>query len=129
EVLARIDAFLAGLAPRGGTELEAMLERVARLPERPGRTMVVVLVSDVAVGNEGRLLRRVPELLGPRRRLFVLGLGPSVDRRLAARLARACGGAADTLAAGEDVDATVARFARRVRAGGPVLTGLSLSWA
>jgi hypothetical protein len=129
EIVARVDAFLAGLTPRGGTELESMLERVAKLPERPGRTSVVVLTSDLAVGNEGRLLRRAPELLGTRRRLFVLGLGPAVDRRLAMRLARACGGTADSLAVGEDVTATVARFSRRVRAGGPVLTGLSLSWA
>ncbi|HWN68872.1 MAG TPA: VIT domain-containing protein, partial [Haliangium sp.] len=129
EVIARVDAFLAGLSPRGGTELEAMLERVAKLPERSGRTTVVVLLSDLALGNEGRLLRRAPELLGPRRRLFVLGVGPAVERRLAVRLARACGGAADSLAVGEDAGPTVARFGRRVRAGGPVLTGLSLSWA
>ncbi|WP_428265368.1 VIT domain-containing protein [Haliangium sp.] len=128
EVAARVDAFLAELSPRGGTELEPALERAASLPARSGRTQTVVLITDAAVGNEGRLLRRAPELLGASRRLFVLALGPAVDRTLAARLARACGGAADSLTPGEDVEPVMARFARRVRAGGPILTGLSLTW-
>ncbi|MBI4704695.1 MAG: VWA domain-containing protein [Deltaproteobacteria bacterium] len=128
ELVARIDAFLAELAPRGGTELEIALERAAKLPAREGRTPVVVLVTDGAVGNEGRLLRRAPEILGASRRLFVLGLGPAVDRRLVERLARACGGASDLLSPREDPGPVVERFARRVRDGGPVLTGLSLGW-
>ena len=128
EVVAGADDFLKGLSPRGGTELEKALERVAELPVREDRTRAVVLVTDGAVGNEGRLLRRAPEILGPERRLFVLGLGPSVDRRLAERLARACGGASDHLTPNEDVEPVLARFARRVREGGPVLTGLSVAW-
>lgn len=128
EVSASVDRFLGGLAPRGGTELLGALSLATQLPTREGRTRAVVLVTDAAVGNEGLLLRRVPELLGPATRLFVLGVGPSVDRRLVARLAQAGGGAHDVLLPNEDVEITLTRFARRVREGGPVLTGLSLSW-
>ncbi|HEY8432272.1 MAG TPA: VWA domain-containing protein, partial [Sandaracinaceae bacterium] len=126
EVVNEIDAFVAGLSPRGGTELEKALERAAELPRREGRTSVVVLVTDLAVGNEGRLVRRAKELLGERR-LYVLGVGPAVDRRLAERLARRGGGASEVLGPREDVEPVIARFARRVRDAGPVLTGLSLS--
>jgi Ca-activated chloride channel family protein len=127
EVKDRIDAFLGKLEPRGGSELERALEAAAKIPVREGRTPVVVLVTDAAVGNEGRLVRRAAELLG-NRRLFVLGVGATVDRRLVRRLARACSGASDVIGTREDVEPTVARFAKRVREGGPVLTGLSIAW-
>lgn len=126
EVANKIDAFLAALKPRGGTELEKALERAAALPRREGRTPVIVLVTDAAVGNEGRLVRRSEELLGDARRLYVLGVGPAVDRRLCERLARANGGASDVLGIREDVE-VLERFARRVRDAGPILTGLSLA--
>lgn len=128
EVISRIDRFLEGIKPRGGSELEVALERVAKLQVRADRTQAVVLITDAAVGNEGRLLRRIPEILGTERRLFVLGLGPAVDRRLVERFARACGGASDVLSPQEDITSTMERFTRRVRDGGPLLTGLSVSW-
>jgi Ca-activated chloride channel family protein len=123
-----IDTFLSTLSARGGTELEASLALSAKLPARPGRTRLVVLLTDAAVGNEGRLLRRVPELLGKETRLYVLGIGPAVNRYLVEKLARVGGGASDVLLPGEDVEAVVPRFARRVRQAGPVLTGLRLAW-
>lgn len=122
-----LDKFLAGLTPRGGTELEEALECASKLPPRPGRTRVVVLLTDGAVGNEGRLQRRTRELMGSSR-LFVLGLGPAVNRFLVARLARAGGGASDVIVPGEDPSVVTARFARRVRHGGPVLKNLRLAW-
>lgn len=124
----RIDEFLGGLQARGGTELEAALERVARLPARSLRARLVVLITDAALGNEGRLLRRAPEILGKATRLYVLGLGPAVNRYLVERLARACGGASDVLLPREDVETVVPRFARRVRQAGPVLRDLRLTW-
>ncbi len=127
EVKDRIDAFLGELEPRGGSEIERALEAAAKLPVRDGRTPVIVLVTDAAVGNEGRLVRRATELLGSRR-LFVLGVGATVDRRLVRRLARACSGASDVVGEKEDIEPVLVRFARRIREGGPVLTGLSVAW-
>ncbi len=124
ELVARVDRFLSERPPRGGSEVDRALELAASLPARDGRTALVVLITDGAVGNEGRLLRRIPELLG-RRRLFVLGVGPEVDRRLVRRMAEVGGGAADVLASADDGD-TIARFSRRVREGGPVLCGVAI---
>jgi Ca-activated chloride channel family protein len=128
ETVGLFDSFLAGLSARGGSELEEALERAAKLPVREGCTRLVVLLTDAAVGNEGRLLRRVPELLGRDTRLYVLGIGPAVNRYLVEKLARAGGGASDVLLPTEDIETVVPRFARRVRQAGPVLTELRLSW-
>lgn len=128
ETIAQIDALLAGVAARGGTELEEALERAAKLPLRKGRTRLCVLITDAAVGNDGRVLRKAPEILGADTRLYVLGLGPAADRYLIERLARAGGGASDVLLPREDVETVVPRFARRVRQAGPVLRNLRLQW-
>ena len=120
--------FLTKHPPRGGSELEDALGVSAKMPAREGRTRVVVLVSDVAVGNEGRLLRRVPELLGAGAKLFVLAVGEGVDRRLASRLARAGSGVCEVVPHGPLAEEVIARFARRVREAGPVLTDLQLWW-
>jgi Ca-activated chloride channel family protein len=122
-------AFLEGLRPRGGTELEQALERAMALPTRPARSRVVVLLTDAALGNEGRLLRRVGALVAPpRARLYVLGVGPAVNRYLVDKLARVGGGASDVLLPGEDVEVVAGRFARRVAQAGPVLRRLALAW-
>lgn len=125
----RVAAFLGGLRARGGTELEQALERAVKLPERPGRVRVVVLLTDAALGNEGRLLRKVSSLVAPpKARLFVLGVGPAVNRYLVDKLARVGGGASDVILPGEDVEIVAGRFARRVGQAGPVLRGLRLEW-
>ncbi|HZF51806.1 MAG TPA: VIT domain-containing protein [Polyangiaceae bacterium] len=128
ELIVAAERFVADLAPRGGTDLQSILERAGAIPLREGRTRVVVLITDAAVGNEGQLLRRVPEILGGAARLFVLGVGRNVDRRLVSRLARAGGGASDVLLGWGDPGETLARFSRRVREAGPVLTDLALWW-
>ncbi|MDI1447937.1 VIT domain-containing protein [Polyangium sp. 6x1] len=128
EWVEEIDVFLRSMTARGGTELEEALVRASKLPTEKGRTRLVVLLTDGAVGNEGRIFRRAPEILGKETRLYVLGVGPSVNRYLVERLARAGGGASDVLLPGEDVETVVPRFARRVRQAGPVLKNLRLSW-
>ena len=128
ELARQADAFIAQHPPRGGSELQRALERSASAPLRPGRTRAVVLISDMAVGNAGRLLRRAPKLLGPQARLFVLGVGAGVNRRLVRRLAQAGQGAFDVLDDTAHTSQTLERFVRRVAACGPVLTGISLWW-
>lgn len=128
EVIEQADRFLSALGPRGGTELEEALLHAGKIPRREGRTRAVVLVTDATVGNEGRLLRRIPELLGASARLYVLGVGSAVDRRLIERLARAGGGAHDVILPDEDVEVTITRFARRVREGGPIVRDLGVFW-
>jgi Mg-chelatase subunit ChlD len=128
ELVRAAEDFVRATPPRGGSELEAALALSTEMPAREGRTRVVVLVSDVSAGNEARLLRRVPTLLGAGAKLFVLGVGESLDRRLATRVARAGGGVFEALPGGGGAAESLARFGRRVRDAGPVLMGVSLYW-
>ncbi len=128
ELVNAAEAFVRANPPRGGSELEAALAMSSAIPARDGRTRVVVLISDVSAGNEARLLRRVPSLLGAGAKLFVLGVGESLDRRLAERVARAGGGVYEALPAGGGATETLARFGRRVRDAGPILTSMAMYW-
>ncbi|MBI3929399.1 MAG: VWA domain-containing protein [Armatimonadetes bacterium] len=109
--------------PRGGTELEKALRRVTSKPRRRGRELVCALLTDASLGNEGRLARLAA---GTGERLFVLGIGPSVNRYLVERLARDTGGACDCLSGPQP--AVLARFRRRLMHGGPVLRNVELHW-
>lgn len=113
---------------RGGSDLENALGVSAALPATPGRTRVVVLLSDGRVGNEGRLFRRLRSLLGAEAHLFAMGVGDIVDARILRKLARLGGGAFESVSSEMNLDETVKRFARKVRAAGPVLTDLKLWW-
>jgi Ca-activated chloride channel homolog len=121
----RAQEFLSDLRSRGGTELEVAL-RAAAEGERSGRTRVVVLITDATVGNEGLLLKNLPTYLG-KARLYVLGLGPAVNRYLIDKLALNGRGAWD-VAVGDEPE-VLTRFARRVAEAGPVLTEISVTWA
>ncbi len=126
-VISRIDSFLEVLRPRGGTELERALREAAELPKRDERTRLIVLVTDAAIGNTKSLVRRAQDLAADGTRVYALGVGPAVDRRLVSRIAEAGGGAADFLEERGDVEPTMKRFVRRVVEAGPVLTGLSIT--
>jgi Ca-activated chloride channel family protein len=136
DAIERADSLLAGSPARGGTEIEQALwlasgalqsRGEATQKARGDRPKTVVLITDGAIGNEVRLFRVLPRLLGDAR-LYVLGVGAAVNRYVVARLARAGRGASDTVMPGEDVELALARFRRRVLQAGPVLTNLSLSW-
>lgn len=115
--------FLANLRCLGGTELELALREGAANPSQ-GRTRVVVLMSDAAVGNEGRLLKDLSKILAGAR-LMVLGVGPAANRYLIDKLAQQGKGVSE-VAVGDDSTA-IERFARRVGQAGPVLTQVSVS--
>ncbi len=121
----RASDFLSDLRPHGGTEIETAL-RAAAQGLRRDRTRVVVLITDGAIGNEGRLLRELPKWLAGAR-LYVLGLGPSVNRYLIDKMALHGRGAFDVAAGNEP--AVLTRFSRRVAEAGPVLSDLSITWA
>ena len=121
--LKKAEEFLAGLSSRGGTELELALQAGGADP-RSHRTRVMVLLTDGAVGNEGRLLRQLPKWLDDAR-LYVLGLGPACNRYLISKLAQYGNGSYD-IAVGHE-PAVLERFARRVAQAAPLLNGLSVS--
>lgn len=127
EVGRRVAALLDRPA-RGGSDVARALETVAKLPVREGRTRTIVLVTDGAVGNTAKLLRGLPERLGPATRLHVLGVGEAVNRFFVESLARAGGGTSTIVTAKDDARLVRDRFARKVIDGGPILTDVTVSW-
>jgi len=127
QVARRVDSFLAELTPRGGTELDRALREAAALPKREDRTRLIAVITDAAVGNTKRLVRRAEVLANEGTRIYALGLGPAVDRYLVGRIAEAGAGAADFLDEVGDVEPTMKRFVKRVVEAGPVITGLSIA--
>ncbi len=109
-------SWLRDQAPRGGTDLGYALQQLPPTGE-------VLLITDATVANEEELTRR----LGARR-LYVLGVGAAVNRYLVSRLARGGGGASEVLTPFADPTEALERMVRRLRAGGPVSSGLEVSW-
>ncbi len=133
EPLAYTDATLAQAvayvrstgANLGGTELLAPLDAVLRPRPAAGRVRTVVLLTDGQVTNEPAVLALARRHRG-RNRIFPFGIGPAVSTFLVNGLARATGGAAEFVAAGERVEAKVLRTFARVAS--PVATDVSVDW-
>jgi len=108
--LERADAFVAGLAAGGGTEmLEPLLAALRMAPDA-----TVVLLTDGQVANEDEILSRVLERRG-RARVFAFGIGTSVSDALLLELSRRSGGGMEWIHPGERLDEkVVAQFARAV---------------
>ena len=115
----------ATAANLGGTELLAPLEAVLRPRPAAGRVRTVVLLTDGQVTNEPAVLALARRHRG-RNRIFPFGIGPAVSTFLVNGLARATGGAAEFVAAGERVEAKVLRTFARVAS--PVATDVSVDW-
>ncbi len=124
ELIERVDAFLLERQPRGGTELTRALEAMADVAKRDGRTQAIVLITDAAIGNTGRVLSRIKERVTTP--VYLLGVGAGANRRLLTRIATTTGGIAEVVQPGDRE--TLKRFARRVRDGGPVLMDLQMYW-
>jgi Ca-activated chloride channel family protein len=119
KTLAQADAWIAGVEARGGTELLAPLLEAAKL----ARDGVIVLLTDGQVGNEDEIAAAVVGDRGNpcQARIYSFGIGTNVSDALLRKLARATGGAIESIHPGERIDekvvAVFARaIARRVRA-------------
>ena len=117
-------AWVRGLTASGGTEIrEATLE--AMTPLRPGAQRQVVVVTDGYVGGEQAILKALHARLPASCRLHVLGVGSSVNRSLAAALARAGRGAEVIVGLDEDPERGAKRLLDRTRQ--PVLTDVEIA--
>jgi len=125
ETLAAARAFLAGVSPRGGTEMGRALDEALAPAVDPARVRLVVLASDGLVGEERGVLSRIATHLG-RARLYGLGLGAAPNRYLLERAAEAGRGEALYATLGDDPAEVAARLARRIDR--PVLTDLEVDW-
>lgn len=110
--LERADAFVAGLAAQGGTEMLNPLLAAAGMLGDAERDRVIVLLTDGQVGNEDEIVDRVVEA-GKGVRVYTFGIGTNVSELLVNDLARRTQGAAELIHPGERIDEKVtAQFAR-----------------
>jgi Ca-activated chloride channel family protein len=116
-------AWVRARTADGGTEMASAVEE-ALAALRPGAQRQVVLVSDGYVGGEERIVRRLHEALPKSCRLHFLGTGSSVNRSLAAAMARAGRGVEVLVGLDEDIEKGAKRLVDRMRA--PVLTNIEI---
>ena len=95
-------------ADLGGTELLAPLDAILRVPPRPGTVRQIILLTDGQISNESEVLalaRRHRDHC----RIFTFGIGAAASASLVNGLARATGGAAEFITAGERIEDKVLR--------------------
>ncbi|KYF61714.1 VIT domain-containing protein, partial [Sorangium cellulosum] len=110
--LERADAFVAGLAAHGGTEMLGPLLAAAGMLGDAERDRLIVLLTDGQVGNEAEIVDSVAEA-GKGVRVYTFGIGTNVSELLVNDLARRTQGAAELIHPGERIDEKVtAQFAR-----------------
>jgi Ca-activated chloride channel family protein len=126
----RASEFLSSLDARGGTEMEAPLEKAVRELTRgaqPGEAdRILVLITDGQVGNEDQILRKLGGLAAGVR-IFTLGIDRAVNAAFLRRLADLGGGACELVESEQRLDEVMDQVHRRI--GAPVLTGLTLQGA
>lgn len=108
----------------GGTDLMPALEVAYALPTSAGRARSVVIVTDGAIWAGGAASRQIRDQLG-QANTFVFGIGPSVEREVIERLARAGAGEpfiVDELGRGGEVARQLRDYVDR-----PLLTDILLT--
>jgi hypothetical protein len=124
EALQGLEAFLAGLLPRGGKELTPLLERVLSLPMESGYLPTILLVTDMSQESDPRLLRQVEAASRERGvRLHVMGVGDITNEVFLRSLAWAGRGSALFATRPKKIDMLALRFHRQCT---PVATQLQL---
>jgi Ca-activated chloride channel family protein len=120
--LARATELIHGTPAGGGTELVQAMERAMAIP-RAGTARSIVVVTDGGITADAELLRAIRAGLGSAN-VFALGVGPSVQRDVVERIARAGAGEpfiVDDLAAGADVAQRMRSYIDR-----PLLTSVEV---
>lgn len=109
----------------GGTELYPPLEAILSIAPPPGVVRNVILLTDGQVTNEPAVI----ELARKHRdhnRIFSFGIGAAASAFLVKGVARATGGLAEFISAGERIDDKVLRTFGRIAS--PQVTDASIDW-
>lgn len=104
QTLARTRALINDSHAGGGTELVEAMAQAMAIP-RAAVARSIIIITDGAITADAELMRAIRSGLG-RANVFALGVGPSVQRDVIERIARAAPGEpfiVDDLAAGADV--------------------------
>lgn len=117
--------YVRAVSDLGGTELYPPLEAILTQRPRQGIVRQVILLTDGQVSNEPAIV----ELARQNRkanRIFSFGIGSACSAYLVKGIARATGGAAEFITAGERIDDKVLRTFGRITS--PPVTDITIDW-
>jgi len=121
QALAQVNSLQGG----GGTQLLPALDLALNSPRDPGRSRVVLFLSDGYIGYENQVLRYLRSNLRGAN-LFALGVGSSVNRFLIEGMARLGQGEPFYLLSRDKPEPVVQRFYEYVSR--PSLTDIEVDW-
>jgi Ca-activated chloride channel family protein len=124
----RGEAFVQGLRPVGGTNINQALLSAMQQLTASNRPKILVFVTDglptVGVTNIQRIEENAKQARIPGLRLFTFGVGYDVNTALLDKLAAENGGVADYIEPKEDLEVKVSNFFAKINF--PVLTDLKI---
>lgn len=119
--------FIAGLKARGGTAIDAALQRALQVPAAQDRPAFVAFITDglptVGETEPGAILKRVRDSAGSRR-LFAFGVGYDVNTRLLDGICQGTRGSSSYVRPNENLEVALSSFYEKIAH--PVMTGLKL---
>lgn len=118
--------YLRGITSRGGTEMDGALAAALKLPQEPGRSPVIVLITDGQVGNESEILKRAQKGIGDAR-IFTIGVDTAVNEGFLKRLAAAAGGTSTFVVPGDALEEALCAIGREI--GDPLVTDVRIEGA
>ncbi len=125
ETLQRALMWINRPADLGGTELLGPLSSILAMPPITGSLRQIILLTDGQVSNEAVIIALARQHR-EHNRIFSFGIGSACSTTLVKGLARASGGAAEFITAGERIDDKVLRTFSRV--GSPAATDIRVDW-
>ena len=124
ENLAKAQAFLESRQGGGGTEMMKAIKASMDPSDKQDHVRIVVFMTDGYVGNDMEIIGEVQK--HPNARVFVFGIGSSVNRFLLDGMAKYGRGEVEYLTLNGDGSAAARRMHERVR--NPLLTDISVDW-
>jgi Ca-activated chloride channel homolog len=122
--LQKAQAFLAGRAGMGGTEMMQAIKTALDPSDSQTRMRIVCFMTDGFVGNDMEIIAEVAKHRNAR--VFAFGIGSSVNRFLLDKMAEYGRGEVEYVGLNDDGSAAARRFHERVR--NPLLTDISIDW-
>ncbi len=127
EALRRVD----GIEARGGTNIHEALEEALKMcPGEEGRPSMIVFLTDgeptIGVTSAPEILRKIDAANSKKARIFVFGVGTSLNTHLLDKLAEMNRGAREYVLPEEDIEVKVSKFADKVAS--PVLSDVEIEF-
>src|SRR5215813_1145857 len=125
ENLQRAQRFLASRQGSGGTEMMSAIRAALAPSDEQDHVRIVCFMTDGYVGNDMEIISEIQQ--HPNARVFVFGIGSSVNRFLLDKMAEHGRGEVEYVTLEDDGSAAARRFHERVR--NPLLTDIEIDWA